>query len=82
MSHNTYSHWYQTIQVFRPRNAFKMELSLRINLTYRNHSMASNSATPSAGLPIDVKIMMIVTMPALGTDGIAIEAILVRRLQK
>ena len=44
--------------------------------------MASSSATPSAGLPIDVKIIMIVTMPALGTDGIAIDAILVRRLQK
>ena len=50
--------------------------------TYRNHSMANNKATASAGIPSDVRIIMIVTILALGTDGIAIEAIVVNRLKQ
>ena len=42
--------------------------------------MANKSATAFAGIPSDARIMMIVTILALGTEGIAMEAIDVRRL--
>ena len=52
-----------------------------VGCTYRNHSTANNNATAFTGMFMDVKIMMIVTILELGTDGIAMDATLVSNLQ-
>jgi len=39
--------------------------------TYRNHSTANRRATPSVGTFMAVRRMMMVTIPADGTDGTA-----------
>lgn len=51
-------------------------------MTHRNHSTARSSPTASDGIVIAVSRMIIVTIPALGTDGTANVDKAVRILKK
>lgn len=59
-----------------------MMTMMNYNETYRKNSTAISKAIASTGMFNDVRIIMIVTMEALGTLGIAREDIVVRNLKK
>ena len=50
--------------------------------TYKYHSTASRSAISSTGIFIEVSIIIVVIILALGTDGIAMAATVTKSLKK